>query len=204
MTTIFPQPQYAEDMPMSTAYGILTTHVLIRGFASTDVVGALLPIIASPLRNWLGRPSPLPLLSRVLRSAAVGSVGGTVFCAVSLGALMYGQPEIGWQDRSWRLRENQAQIAGDYGIIGGSAAGFALSASSWRRGGLSHVIQCGTTRFVGRWVSPVGLSGLGAGLGMFVAAGLLAAKSRTPSEVVQKEVQEMGNGVKASAGLQTS
>jgi len=204
MTTIFQQSQYAEDMPMSTAYGILTSHVLMRGFATTGFVGAVLPLVASPLRTWLGRPSPLPLLSRVFRGAAVGGVGGTVFCAVSLGALMYGQPQIGWQDRSWRLRENQAQIAGDYGILAGGAAGAALSASGWQRDALSRVVQGVSTRLAGRWIRPVGLSGLGAGLGMFVAAGLFAARSQNPSEVVQKEVQEMGNGMKASAGLQAS
>ena len=204
MTTIFPQSAYAEDIPMPTAYGILTSHVLMRGFATTGVVGALLPLVASPLRTWLGRPSPLPLLSRVVRGAAVGAIGGTAFCAISLVGLMYGQPEIGWQDRSWRLRENQGQIAGDYGILGGAAAGVALSASNWRREVFSRGVQGGSVRLAGRWVRPVGLAGLASGLGMFVAAGLFAAKSRNPSKVVQEEILEMGKGVKASTGLQAS
>lgn len=196
MSSIFSRSVYAEDMPMSTAYGILTTHVLMRGVASGGFVGSLIPLIALPARSLLKRPSAVPLLTQVLRASAVGSISTTAFMGIGLLGLMRGQGSYGWQDRSWRLRESESQVAMDYFMIGGAALGGVLATAS------DVAPRTTTTANVSRlarpWVRPVGLISLGAGLSMVAAMIWTAQTSRKPIGTMKKEVVEAGKGITAA------
>lgn len=196
---MFSRSVYAEDMPMSTAYGILTTHVLMRGVASGGFVGSLIPIIALPARSLLKRPSAVPLLTQVKRASAVGSISTTAFMSVGLLGLMRGQDDYGWQDRSWRLRESESQVAMDYFMIGGAAIGGVLATASDVG---PQTTPVSVSRLARPWVRPVGLISLGAGLGMVAAMAWTAQTSWKPAATMKKEVIEAGKGI-AAAGTGT-
>lgn len=194
MTTIFPRTTYAEDMPMSTAYGILTTHVLMRGISSGAFFGSLIPILAIPARSLLKRPTTIPLMMQVIRASAVGSIATTVFMGIGLLGLMRGQGDYGWQDRSWRLRESYSQVTTDYFELAGGALGGAASLSKLA----PHMTTLPASRLGKPWVRPVGLVGLSAGLGMVAAMVWTAERSKKPIDTLKQEVIEAGKGVNAA------
>jgi len=197
MTTLFPRTTYAEDMPMPIAYGILTTHVLMRGVSSGAFVGSLIPLIAMPARSLFKRPSAVPLMAQVIRASVIGSVGTTALMGVGLLGLMRGQGDYGWQDRSWRLRESYSQVTTDYFELAGAALGGLASLSKLA----PHMTTVPASRLVKPWVRPVGLVSLGAGLGMAVAMVWTAQKSGKPAETLKEEVIEAGKGAATGTGL---
>jgi hypothetical protein len=74
------------------------------------------------------------ILSRTLRTAGRGLVLGTAAGAVMTWGHMRGREEIEWQDRAWRILENDGEVKTDwvtFGAAGGGAAGALIAA---RRG----------------------------------------------------------------------
>lgn len=131
MSRFFHHPAYAEDQPLSKT--ILTTHVLTRGFQT----GAFIGLVAGGNRLILSpsyRAIPIPVAVKLVRSAGVGAVIGTGLLSVGLAARMYGKESIEWNDRSWRLLENQGQVEVDDWSYGGAAVGMARTAVGGLRG----------------------------------------------------------------------
>lgn len=135
---LFQHPAYAEDQP--SAYTILTLHCLHRGFTAGAILGLASPFARTAITTILRRPSlagPLPWTTRLLSSAAIGSLGGTAFLGVGMTARMWGREEIEWQDRSWRILANKTQNREDDWSAGGIIIGaLALGLASRRGAGL--------------------------------------------------------------------
>ncbi|KAI4250760.1 MAG: hypothetical protein LQ352_005265 [Teloschistes flavicans] len=114
MAMIFPHAVYAEDQPYPRT--ILTIHCLHRGFTAGAILGMLPPLERHIFSTILRRPSPVnhtSFISRLLASAAVGSLGGIILLAFGMTARMWDCEEIEWKDRSWRLLANNTQNAED-------------------------------------------------------------------------------------------
>lgn len=120
MSRFFPHTTYAEDQPLSTT--ILTTHVLHRAFQSGVTIG----LIAETLRPIV-RPGGGS--RHFLLASGRGGVIGTSLMAVGLPLYMWGQTDIQWRDRSWRLLENPGQLETDDWCILGSVVGAGLAAA---------------------------------------------------------------------------
>ncbi|KAL8690153.1 MAG: hypothetical protein Q9218_004336 [Villophora microphyllina] len=136
MAMILPHAVYAEDQPYART--ILTIHCLHRGFTSGAILGMVAPFARSAFNTISRRPAPVytvPFTSRLLSSAAAGSIGGTVFTAFGMTARMWGREEIEWKDRSWRLLANDTQNAEDGNSVDMMVAGALIGVFATRRGG---------------------------------------------------------------------
>jgi Protein of unknown function (DUF1757) len=163
MSRYFPHPPYAEDQPFSRT--ILTTHVLHRGFQ----LGALLgcagglsysayrylrpPTSATPAPQWGFRNLILPT---TLRTTGIGATAGLGLMALGVTGRMWGREEIEWQDRAWRLLENEGQMSTDDWSLDGMVVGATLALLAARRGVI--VIK-------NRPLAVVGAAGLGSLIG---------------------------------------
>ncbi|PNY26491.1 Uncharacterized protein TCAP_03611 [Tolypocladium capitatum] len=153
MSRLFPHTVYAEDQPL--AHTVLTTHVLTRAVTMGTLVGLGLAGTRQAIPS-LRRPGPLA--ARLLLSASSGSLIGAGVTAVGLAFRMQGRERIEWQDRSWRLLENQGQLETDDWTYAGMGAAAAAA------------VATGRVRALG-WRGLVGATGLGSVGGM---AGYLA------------------------------
>ncbi len=154
MSRFFPHPPYAEDQPY--AYTILTTHVLHRGIQAGALLGATAGLSYSTYRYF--RPAAtataatttassaaaMPqkfralILPTTLRSTGIGATFGLSLIAIGLEARMWGREEIEWQDRAWRLLENEGQVSVDDWSLGGMAVGVVgLALLAARRGAVA-------------------------------------------------------------------
>ncbi|KAH8882798.1 hypothetical protein GQ53DRAFT_753329 [Thozetella sp. PMI_491] len=161
MSRLFPHPPYAEDQPLSRT--VLATHVLTRGATSGAIVGLAIAAGRESLRRF--RSTPLPasspgLATQFLRGAGVGTVWGTGFLALGLAGRMWGRQEIEWQDRSWRLLENEGQLETDDWTYGGALAGLAGVVLAARAGGLGGIKAL-------TWRGVLGGAGAGSAAGTF-------------------------------------
>ena len=140
MSRYFPHPLYAEDQPYSRT--ILTTHVLHRGFQVGALFGSIGGLSYSTyryLRPLASSTTPHPgirnvFLPTALRSTGIGATAGLGLMALGVTARMWGKEEIEWQDRAWRLLENEGQMSTDDWSLEGMAAGIALAILAARRG----------------------------------------------------------------------
>lgn len=208
MTTLFPRTAYAEDMPPLSAYGVLTTHVLLRAFASGALVGTLAPLITSPVRSVLGRPNATSSLStRMLAATSRGTWIGTAITGVGLLARVPVGELIQWQDRSWRLRENEGQVVQDYALLVGATVGGAYGAATRRAVSASaqtHILPggaAGRAVAVGRWMRPLAFAGVGSYVGLIAAIVWEGSQRPRPVEGIQEEVVEAAKGVSAGTGI---
>jgi hypothetical protein len=122
MSRFFPHPAYAEDQPFPK--GILTLHVLTRGFQVGALGGALVSIPTYFLRkpsSPLYQPRFYPF--QLLRSSGVGAAVGTGILSLALIGRMWGREPIEWADRSWRLLENRGQVETDNWAYPGAVLG---------------------------------------------------------------------------------
>ncbi|KAE8390092.1 hypothetical protein BDV23DRAFT_155874 [Aspergillus alliaceus] len=128
LSTLWPHTEYAEDQPFPKL--ILTSHVLDRSFQAGAFLGAsagltrMALLAYRPTANnklytrWIVPPGSTPA-TLLLRSTGVGA-------AIGLGAMIAMLPyylvkwePIEWQDRSWRLLENEGQLEVDtWGFVG--------------------------------------------------------------------------------------
>ncbi|KAI4242329.1 MAG: hypothetical protein L6R40_004058 [Gallowayella cf. fulva] len=174
---LFPHSVYAEDQP--SAHSILTIHCLHRGYTVGAIVGLFIPFARAALATALRRPAlitPLPWPTRLLSSAAIGSLGGTAFLACGLTSRMWAREEIEWQDRSWRILANKGQNREDDWSLGGillGAVGMGLAA---RRGG-------GIAARIPRWRTTAGGAAVGSVLG---TVGHVLTSSKSVEEVEHK------------------
>lgn len=132
MSRFLPHPAYAEDQPLH--HTILTAHVLHRGFQAGGVVGLIggaaqsfLPSQTTTAAGAAGASRVALLGPTLLRSAGVGSLLGLGLMAVGLPLQMRGREEIEWKDRSWRLLENEGQMAVDDWGVGGAVLGVVVA-----------------------------------------------------------------------------
>lgn len=154
----WPHPAYAEDQPY--AKSILYVHVLQRGFqagagfglaraaykavrARTSTTTNTTTATTTSTTTATATAKQIPLARTVGRASLVGA-GVT---AALLTARMYGLQRIEWQDRSWRLLENEGQVRHDRYCEAGVGVG-AVSALLARTGG--------------GWQAAVGRVGVGA------------------------------------------
>ncbi|KAL8997502.1 MAG: hypothetical protein Q9188_006316 [Gyalolechia gomerana] len=121
---LFRHLPYAEDQPF--AHTILSIHCLHRGFTTGAVLGLIAPFVRSAYASIFRQPAlvnRLPLIARLLSSAAAGSLGGTAFLAIGMTARMWGREKVEWQDRSWRILANKGQNREDDWSFGGLILG---------------------------------------------------------------------------------
>ncbi len=152
MSRFFPHPTYAEDQPLSKT--ILTTHVLTRAVQAGSLAGTGVGLSLLTLRRFnivSSRVPPVPAYLTILRSTGVGAVIAFGILSVGLPVRMWGQEEIEWKDRSWRLRANKGQTECDDFTYGGMAV--AAAAVAWKGKGLG-------------WKGALGGIGAGSLLGM--------------------------------------
>lgn len=76
------------------------------------------------------------LLAQTLRSSGRAAVIGIAVGAIATWGRMRGREEIEWQDRSWRVLENEGEVKTDWITIAGSGAGAAAAALAARRGAI--------------------------------------------------------------------
>ncbi|KAK9235389.1 hypothetical protein V1525DRAFT_410167 [Lipomyces kononenkoae] len=114
MSRFFPHTAYAEDQPLY--HTVLTAHVLYRGFQAGAVAGTVIGVVTLFVKS-----SKLPAWLALQRSAGVGSLFGIGAMMVALPLRMFDKTEIEWKDRSWRLLENQGQLAVDDWSLPGTA-----------------------------------------------------------------------------------
>jgi len=180
MSRYWPHPPYAEDQPL--AHTILTTHVLTRGFQAGSAIGLILGGTTYTLQRFsiLRQPSPpRTLLITLLRGIGSSSLAGTGFLAVGLTMRMFGQEEIEWKDRAWRLCENEGQMSLDDSTYAWMGVGAASAAAM----GMSKTGQ--SLAAASGWRGRVGLVGIG---GMVGAADSTVRKALTGrTEDTEKE-----------------
>ncbi|KAJ6438405.1 hypothetical protein O9K51_08997 [Purpureocillium lavendulum] len=156
MSRLFPHTAYAEDQPL--AHVILTTHVLTRGVTAGTLVGvgvATLRHAVPALRPRAASAAALarPLRAKALLGASSGALAGVALLAVALAGRMRGREPVEWQDRAWRLLENEGQLETDDWTY----AGMGLAAGT--------AVATGQVRVLG-WRALVGAMGLGSVGGM--------------------------------------
>ena len=156
-----PHTEYAEDQPMART--ILTTHVLHRGFQSGAFVGVAWFLVQRGVSIARGTTTTPALQQRILlqlqRRAAIGGLWGVGCLTVGLTALMWNAQEIEYQDRSWRLLENEGQVECDKWSVAGSVLGLTGMGYLASRGRLSPTAL--TAGRASPWVSALGSAGLG-------------------------------------------
>jgi hypothetical protein len=163
MTSLFPHPSHAEDQP--NARTILYLHVLRAStmtfsFLSMPLTG--LTLLTTHLRN---QPlAPRHALSLLLRNSARGIVIGALAGPAMTWARMRGREEVEWQDRSWRLLENQGEVRTDWETVGAAGVGAVAGAAAARRG----MVVLGMGR------AALGGAGLGLGSGVLFMVGTFA------------------------------
>lgn len=180
---IFHHPTYAEDQP--SAHTILTIHCLHRGFTAGAIIGSLVSFARSASSTILRRPTSivsLPWTTRLLSSAAIGSLSGTAFLAIGMTARMWGRDEIEWQDRSWRILANRGQNEEDGWSAGGIILGTLGMGIMARRG-------AGLTAGLPMWKSMVGGAAGGSILG---TVGHVLTSSGSVQDVEKKVVAGEG------------
>ncbi|KAN0071486.1 hypothetical protein V8E54_010082 [Elaphomyces granulatus] len=176
MSRFFPHTPYAEDQPLY--HTILSTHVLHRGFQTGAALGILYGGVA-PVVSAIRAFSAAPLIAQwpvIQRTVGVGSAVGTGALAVALAMRMAGRSEIEWKDRSWRLMENQGQLAVDDWSLGGAVLALTysfltLTYSSLRKKNLKQL----------GWKTVLGRAGIGSTAGMvgYFVSKYLLVKRRT-------------------------
>jgi hypothetical protein len=122
------------------------------------------PISAAASASSAASVLRAPLTTRLLRSTGTGTAIGFGLLTIGLGARMWGRDTIEWQDRAWRLLENQGQVETDDWTFAGMGAGLvgasALALSQLRaQGPAAEVARIG-------WRGVIGGAGLGSVLGM--------------------------------------
>lgn len=142
MSRYFPHPLYAEDQPY--AHAILTSHVLHRGLQVGALLGSTGGLSYSTYRYF--RPTaaassaPAALRFRylflpwTLRATGIGATAGLGLLTLGLTSRMWGREEIEWQDRAWRLLENEGQMSTDDWSLGGMVIGGGLALLAARKG----------------------------------------------------------------------
>ncbi|KAI1876521.1 hypothetical protein JX265_004047 [Neoarthrinium moseri] len=141
MSRYFPHTAYAEDQPLS--HTILTTHVLTRAITMGTVIGAGSFTGKDIYRRLRGRPPvamAMPRSQLFFRAAGVSTLWTLGIVSLGLVGRMWGREEIEWQDRSWRLLENQGQVECDDWTYGGMLAGLGAAATVARPRGLLGVL----------------------------------------------------------------
>lgn len=136
---LFIQPTTAAE-DLLYAKTILNVHVIHRGYNMWSFIGlgsalgvGAWKALRSSSKTASTSPiitNPSPLLQRILRYSARGSLVGILFGAAAVTGQMWGRSPIEWQDRSWRLLHNQTQNQTDHWSIAGAAIG-AISAYSY-------------------------------------------------------------------------
>ncbi|KAF4449790.1 hypothetical protein F53441_6985 [Fusarium austroafricanum] len=134
MSRFFPHTPYAEDQPLART--ILTTHVIVRAITLNTIIATgitttrhLVPFLRPKT------PYTLPFFPRLIRSASTGTIAALGVGALMTMSRMRGREEIEWQDRSWRLLENQGQVETDDWTVVGAGAGALIGANvlkGWR------------------------------------------------------------------------
>lgn len=139
---LWPHTPYAEDQSFSRL--ILISHVLHRGFQTGAAIGVLGGTASSilALRSSVSLSSA-QAASRFVMSTGRGAVWGLGLMAILLPFRVSGLQKIEWQDRSWRLLENEGQVEVDNWSVGGATLGIAATALARRRGMIS-IVQTGT------------------------------------------------------------
>ncbi|KAI1429565.1 hypothetical protein F5Y12DRAFT_412154 [Xylaria sp. FL1777] len=152
MSRYFPHSAYAEDQPLART--ILTTHVETRAITTGTIIGAGIFGAREALQRARKVAVPNALIPRsqlYLRLAGQSTLWTVGIVSVGLIGRTWGQEEIAWQDRSWRLMESKGQLETDDWTYGGMLAGLAATAFLKRPVG---------------WVAAVGSVGTGSVAGM--------------------------------------
>ncbi|KAF4977935.1 hypothetical protein FZEAL_5606, partial [Fusarium zealandicum] len=127
MSRFLPHAPYAEDQPLSRT--ILTGHVIVRTITLNAIIAAGITATRQLIPAFRPKTPNVPSFTpRLLRSASTGTA-----LALGIGTLMtvgrmWGREEIEWQDRSWRLLENQGQVETDDWTAVGAGVGAAMGA----------------------------------------------------------------------------
>ena len=74
------------------------------------------------------------LVARTLQSSGRAFALGSAVGALATWGRMRGREEIEWQDRSWRILENEGEKKTDWVTMGGAGAGAVVVAAAARRG----------------------------------------------------------------------
>lgn len=169
MTSLFlPHPAYAEEQPYART--ILTFHALRSGFAGGATISVFTAVIHSLFSGFRCK-QPLSLGSfgrTALLHSARGTPAGTLLAGIGLWPHMRAKEEIEWQDRAWRLLENQGQVECDWWLLGGAAVGAVAAPRLLGReaGDLVGRALRGKNKTINTGSAVVGGAGLGGVAGM--------------------------------------
>lgn len=140
MSRLFPHSAYAEDQPY--AHSLLWSHILYRGFQTGTTLGMIYIGGRHTYKTLRKSVKPQLFSSASLATTGRWALATTVLMVPATIGQMWGKEEIEWQDRSWRLLENEGQMEVDdwslIGTVAGAAAGLrtpAVTRSIWRLAG---------------------------------------------------------------------
>lgn len=153
MTSLFSHTAYAEDQPSGSA--ILYLHVMRASAMSFSFIS----LFRFPISLLNARYRNLPIDMRAITARTLQSSGRAFVIGSAAGALMTwgrmrGKEEIEYQDRAWRILENQGEVKTDWAVLGGGGAGAVAGLLAARRGAIP--LSAGSAA----------LGGVGAGAGV--------------------------------------
>ncbi|KAF2258263.1 hypothetical protein CC78DRAFT_526643 [Lojkania enalia] len=166
MSSLFPHTSYAEDQPFS--HELLYFHVV----RSSTMMCSFASLFTAPVSLLVSRyrhKSPVnfsTFVPRLLTHSGRGMVFGAALGGLMTWGRMRGREEIEWQDRAWRLLENESQKNTDWTALGGAAAGAVAGAVAARRG----VVPFG--------IGKAALGGAGIGMGIGGPGYMIASSAR--------------------------
>lgn len=167
----WPHPTHAEDQPY--AKSLLYVHVFHRGFEAGGLIGSFYGgyKLYKYRQQQLKQTSQTAATTTFVKNAGMrnifyptmarSSLIGAGATMLLLTGRMWGAEEVEWQDRSWRLLENEGQVMHDLyaDVAAGVAAASGVVAANASRGLLPSVSVSVMAREV------VGRAGLGAVVG---------------------------------------
>lgn len=116
MSRYFPHSGYAEDQHLAKT--ILTTHIVTRSITTGTIIG--MGVVG--IRQIIKPTTNKALWDKFLIGSSRGILAVSSLAALGLVARMWGRDKIEWQDRSWRLMENEGQLETDDWTYAGMAA----------------------------------------------------------------------------------
>jgi hypothetical protein len=135
MTSLFSHTPYAEDQP--SAHSILYLHAVRASAMSFTFLSLFrIPITLASARYRQIPITTSALIARTLHGSGRAFALGSLVGAVATWGRMRGREEIEWQDRAWRVLENEGEVKTDWVMLGGSCAGAFASFVAARRGAI--------------------------------------------------------------------
>jgi hypothetical protein len=135
MTSLFVHTPYAEDQP--SAHFILYLHVMRASAMSFTFISMFrIPVTFASARYRQIPITTSTVIARTVQASGRAFAIGSFVGAIATCVRMRGRDDIEWQDRAWRILENEGEVKTDWITLGGAGAGAFASLAAVRRGAI--------------------------------------------------------------------